>query len=109
MATHRTQISTIRRGMFPRKPCFRGNIPLLIVEICVLCVAIGVMYVVVTMTDEVNHKEIDEGIPLSKLLYTIRYARNTPLEYSFGNSFGKKTINFLKIFKGVVQFGEIRV
>ena len=36
------------------------NIPLLIVEICLLVIAIGVMYVVVTTTDEVEHKEIDK-------------------------------------------------
>lgn len=36
------------------------NIPLLIVEICVLLIAIGVMYVVVTTTDEVARKEIDQ-------------------------------------------------
>jgi len=39
---------------------FRGSIPLLILEICVLLIAVGVMYVVVTMTSEVNHKDIDE-------------------------------------------------
>ena len=42
------------------KQDFRGSIPLLIVEIFVLAIAVGVMYVVVTMTSEVNHKEIDE-------------------------------------------------
>ena len=47
--------------MDKRKRGFRGSIPLLIVEICVLIIAIGVMYVVVTMTGEVNHKDIDEG------------------------------------------------
>lgn len=36
------------------------SIPLLIVEICVLVLAIGVMYVVVTTTDEVERKDIDE-------------------------------------------------
>lgn len=36
------------------------NIPLLIVEICVLLIAIGVMYVVVTTTDEVERKEINQ-------------------------------------------------
>ena len=46
--------------MDKRKHGFRGSIPLLIVEICVLFIAIGVMYVVVTMTSEVNHKDIDE-------------------------------------------------
>ena len=46
--------------MDKRKHGFRGNIPLLIVEICVLLIAIGVMYVVITMTSEVNHKSIDE-------------------------------------------------
>ena len=46
--------------MDKRKHGFRGSIPLLIVEICVLLIAIGVMYVVVTMTGEVNHKDIDE-------------------------------------------------
>ncbi|MDE6603525.1 MAG: LCP family protein [Lachnospiraceae bacterium] len=46
--------------MDKRKHGFRGSIPLLIVEICVLVIAIGVMYVVVTMTSEVNHKDIDE-------------------------------------------------
>ncbi|MCX4306130.1 MAG: LCP family protein [Acetatifactor sp.] len=46
--------------MDKRKRGFRGNIPLLIVEVCVLCVSIGFMYVVITMTEEVNHKAIDE-------------------------------------------------
>ncbi len=46
--------------MDKRKHGFRGSIPLLILEICVLLIAIGVMYVVVTMTGEVNHKDIDE-------------------------------------------------
>lgn len=46
--------------MDKRKHGFRGSIPLLIVEICVLLIAIGVMYVVITMTSEVNHKSIDE-------------------------------------------------
>lgn len=36
------------------------NIPLLIVEICILLLAIGIMYVVVTATEEVEHKDIDE-------------------------------------------------
>lgn len=36
------------------------NIPLLIVEICVLVAAIAVMYVVVTTTDEVERKDIDK-------------------------------------------------
>lgn len=34
--------------------------PLLVVEICILLLAIGVMYVVVTTTDEVERKEIDQ-------------------------------------------------
>ena len=38
------------------------NIPLLIVEICVLLIAIGVMYVVVTTTDEVERKEINQEL-----------------------------------------------
>lgn len=42
------------------KHSFRGSTPLLIVEICVLLIAVGVMYVVITMTGEVNHKDIDE-------------------------------------------------
>lgn len=46
--------------MDKRKRGFRGSIPLLILEICVLLIAVGVMYVVVTMTSEVNHKDIDE-------------------------------------------------
>lgn len=46
--------------MDKRKHGFRGSVPLLIVEICVLLIAVGVMYVVVTMTSEVNHKDIDE-------------------------------------------------
>ena len=37
------------------------NFPLLIVEICILVVAIGIMYVVVTTTDEVERKDIDKG------------------------------------------------
>lgn len=36
------------------------NIPLLIVEICILLLAIGIMYVVVTATKEVERKDIDE-------------------------------------------------
>lgn len=36
------------------------NVPLLIVEICVLVIAIGILYVVVTTTDEVERKDIDE-------------------------------------------------
>ena len=32
------------------------NIPLLILELCVLAAAIGIMYVVVTATDEVERK-----------------------------------------------------
>lgn len=36
------------------------SIPLLIVEACVLFLAIGIMYVVVTATDEVERKDIDE-------------------------------------------------
>lgn len=39
---------------------FRGSTPLLIVEICVLIIAVIVMYGVVTMTSEVNRKDIDE-------------------------------------------------
>ena len=38
---------------------FVKNIPLLILEICVLLIAIGVMYVVMTTTGEVERKEID--------------------------------------------------
>lgn len=45
--------------MDKRKSGFRGSIPLLIAEIVVLVLSIGVMYVVITMTREVNHKEID--------------------------------------------------
>lgn len=36
------------------------NIPLLIVEICVLFLAVGIMYVVVTTTNEVERKDIDK-------------------------------------------------
>lgn len=46
--------------MDKRKRGFRGNIPLLIAEICILCVAVGVMYEVVVMTNEVSHTDIDE-------------------------------------------------
>ena len=46
--------------MDKKKRGFRGSVPLLIVEVCVLFIAIGVMYVVVTMTGEVNRKDIDE-------------------------------------------------
>ena len=35
------------------------NLPLLIAEICVLLISVGIMYVVVTATDEVEHKDID--------------------------------------------------
>ena len=37
------------------------NVPLLVVEICVLVIAIGILYVVITTTDEVERKDIDEG------------------------------------------------
>lgn len=49
-------------GVAPQKPKRRWlrSIPLLIVEICVLFLAIGIMYVVVTTTEEVERKEIDE-------------------------------------------------
>lgn len=46
--------------MDKRKRGFRGGIPLLIVEIVVLILSIGMMYVVITMTKEVNHKNIDQ-------------------------------------------------
>lgn len=46
--------------MNKKKHGFLRSIPLLIVEICVLFIAVGVMVVVITMTGEVNHKEIDE-------------------------------------------------
>lgn len=36
------------------------NIPLLIVEVCALFLAIGIMYIVVTATEEVERKTIDE-------------------------------------------------
>ena len=38
---------------------FWGNIPLLIVELFVLLLAVGVMVVVITMTKEVDHRELD--------------------------------------------------
>ena len=43
-----------------RKRKWIRNIPLLIAEVCILVVAIGIMYVVVTATDEVERKNIDE-------------------------------------------------
>lgn len=39
---------------------FLGNIPLLVVEILALLLAVSMMVVVITMTGEVNHKELDE-------------------------------------------------
>ena len=36
------------------------NVPLLIVEVCILFLAIGIMYVVVTTTREVKHTDIDK-------------------------------------------------
>lgn len=42
-----------------RKAKFVKNIPLLVAEICILLIAIGVMYVVVTATKEVDRKAID--------------------------------------------------
>lgn len=39
---------------------FWGNVPMLILEICVLCLAVSMMVVVITMTGEVDHREIDE-------------------------------------------------
>lgn len=46
--------------MDKRKHGFLGNIPLLIVEIVVLFIAVGVMVLVITMTEEVNHRAINE-------------------------------------------------
>lgn len=46
--------------MDKKKHRFLGNIPFLIVEICVLVFAVGMMAVVITMTEEVEHREIDE-------------------------------------------------
>lgn len=46
--------------MDKRKRGFRGSVWLLIVEIVVLILSIGMMYVVITMTSEVNHKNIDK-------------------------------------------------
>lgn len=46
--------------MDKKKRGFHGSVPLLIVEVCVLFISIGVMYVVVTMTGELNRKDIDE-------------------------------------------------
>ncbi len=46
--------------MDKRKRGFRGGIPLLIVEIVVLLLSIGMMYVVIVMTREVNHTNIDQ-------------------------------------------------
>ncbi len=48
--------------MDKRKRGFRGSIPLLIVEIIVLILSIGMMYVVIVMTKEVNHKNIDREL-----------------------------------------------
>lgn len=45
--------------MDKRKRGFRGGVPLLIVEIIVLLLSIGMLYVVTIMTREVNHKNID--------------------------------------------------
>lgn len=42
-----------------KKVKFVKNVPLLIAEICVLLIAIGVMYIVVTTTTEVDRKAID--------------------------------------------------
>lgn len=57
--------------MDKRKRGFRGGIPLLIAEIVVLLLAIGMMYVVITMTREVNHKNIDrEQIHVNEELIT---------------------------------------
>lgn len=39
---------------------FLGNIPLLIVEVCVLFLAVGIMAAVIAMTGEVEHKDLDE-------------------------------------------------
>ena len=46
--------------MNKKKHGFLGNIPLLIVEVCVLFIAIGIMAAVITMTKQVNHRDIDE-------------------------------------------------
>ncbi len=46
--------------MNKKKHGFLRNIPLLILEICALLVSVGIMVVVVRMTDEVDRREIDE-------------------------------------------------
>lgn len=57
--------------MDKRKRGFRGSVPLLVAEIVVLLLSIGVMYVVITMTREVNHKNIDrEQIHVNEELIT---------------------------------------
>lgn len=46
--------------MNKKKHGFLGNIPLLIVELCVLLLAVAMMLVVIRMTGEVGHREIDD-------------------------------------------------
>lgn len=46
--------------MNKKKHGFWGNIPLLIVELCVLLLAVAMMLVVIRMTGEVGHREIDD-------------------------------------------------
>ena len=54
------------------------NIPLLIVEVCLLLIAVGVMYVVVTTTDEVERKTIDkEKITINEEIAEIKQTEET--------------------------------
>lgn len=58
--TQDTNESSVNASDGAQKRRFIKNIPLLIVEVCILLLAIGIMYVVVTTTDEVERKDIDE-------------------------------------------------
>lgn len=76
-------INTVSVGSAKRK--WIKNIPLLIVEICILCLAIGIMYVVVTTTNEVERTEIDEeSIVINEEVVVTKRAESSKSEVAKG-------------------------
>lgn len=74
-----------------RKFRFVKNIPLLIVEICILLIAIGVLYVVTTTTREVDRKNIDtDHITINEEVVEQRQ---------------EETVNTVKGYRNIALFG----
>ena len=70
------------------------NVPLLIGEICVLFLAIGIMYVVVTATSEVEHVDMDDGnIMINEEVVETKQQAD------------KDTVNVAKGYRNIALFG----